>query len=502
MAGRLVPVSVTAPGFMGLNTQEQAAILDIRWASRADNCVIDASGRIGARKGWTNVNTSAISGTPDVTAIHEYVDKGGSYTMLCAAGNAIYSGTSTLTDITGTLTPTADYWQFANFNGKVVCSQSGHTMGVWSGSGSFAPISAASGTVPSGNACLSAFGRVWAVSSNTDRTVVKYSALLDETNWSTGAGSIDLSTVWGGDEVVALAEFNGRLVIFGKHTVLVYANPWDVSTSFVLEDRISGIGCIARDSVQNLGTDVIFLSSSGLRTLSRTVNEPSMPVTDISRHVRDDLMTNILSVSADTIKSVYSEKEGFYLLSIPSADTTYCFDVRYKNNEDMTLKCTKWNTINPTALCYAHDQTLYMGQTGYLAEYTGYQDNGAAYTVYYKTAWFDMGEQWRDRYKIPKKLTTTLYSLGNKVLTYYWAYDFIESDSSVAASIVGSGSPDEWGVFEWGIGEWSGGATFAPFQTYLTGYGKVIRLGFAIAVDGANFAIQKLDFLAKVGRLN
>jgi hypothetical protein len=27
-------------------------------------------------------------------------------------------------------------------------------------------------------------------------------------------------------------------------------------------------------------------------------------------------------------------------------------------------------------------------------------------------------------------------------------------------------------------------------------------LGFAIAVDGANFAIQKLDFLAKVGRLN
>lgn len=501
MAGSIRPVSVAAPGFLGLNTQESGAQMDVKWATEATNCVIDENGRIASRKGWATVNSSAISGTPAVRAIHEYLDKAGTSIIVSAAGNKIYSGTTSLTDITGSISVTNDNWQFRNFNGKVVGIQSGVQLVVWSGTGNFATVTAASGTLPQGDACLAAFGRVWAVQSATDKTVLKYSALLDETHWSTGAGSINVSSAWanGMDEIVALEEFNGRLVIFGKNNILIYANAWDVA-NMVLEDSIIGIGCMARDSVVNVGTDILFLSSSGVRTLSRTVQEPSMPVTDVSRHVKDYMMTLAFSETARNIKACYSEREGFYLLSLPSA-RVFCFDMRYKN-EDKSLKCTTWTNINPTALCVLRNQTLYMGQAGYIGKYYGYLDNASNYTMLYKTAWFDMGEQVSDLFKIPKKLTLTLFNIGNKVVTYYIAYDFIESDSTQSVTITSAGSPSEWAIAEYGIGEYSGGTTFAQYHTYPTGHGKVIRLGFSVPVDGDKFSLQKLDFLTKLGRIN
>ena len=51
MASPLQNITVAAPGFRGLNTQDSPLSLDTSFASIADNCVIDNYGRIGARKG-------------------------------------------------------------------------------------------------------------------------------------------------------------------------------------------------------------------------------------------------------------------------------------------------------------------------------------------------------------------------------------------------------------------------------------------------------------------
>ncbi len=70
---------------------------------------------------------------------------------------------------------------------------------------------------------------------------------------------------------------------------------------------------VARDSVVATGSDVIFLSDSGVRSLMRTIQEKSAPMRDISANVRDDLVLEISLETAADIKAVYSDKEAFYL---------------------------------------------------------------------------------------------------------------------------------------------------------------------------------------------
>ena len=49
MAGPLASVSLLAPGFLGLNTQDARVGIDQGYASKANNCVIDKGGRLASR---------------------------------------------------------------------------------------------------------------------------------------------------------------------------------------------------------------------------------------------------------------------------------------------------------------------------------------------------------------------------------------------------------------------------------------------------------------------
>ena len=58
MAKPLLTTTISAPGFLGINTQESSVDLSSGYALEAFNCVIDKFGRIGARKGWAKQNSS------------------------------------------------------------------------------------------------------------------------------------------------------------------------------------------------------------------------------------------------------------------------------------------------------------------------------------------------------------------------------------------------------------------------------------------------------------
>ena len=98
MAGRLQSSTISAPGFLGINTQESSVDLSSGYALEAYNCVIDKFGRIGARRGWTKVNSSTNSdlGTNDIEFIYNIPETD---VTLCAGNNLILtraSGASTL----------------------------------------------------------------------------------------------------------------------------------------------------------------------------------------------------------------------------------------------------------------------------------------------------------------------------------------------------------------------------------------------------------------------
>lgn len=88
--------------------------------------------------------TASATFYPSIDAIAELALANGTSFVVSATNNQLYSGTSTLTNITGSLTITANNWQFVTFNGALYGYQAGHPLITWSGSGNFvvAPLAA------------------------------------------------------------------------------------------------------------------------------------------------------------------------------------------------------------------------------------------------------------------------------------------------------------------------------------------------------------------------
>jgi len=336
MAQERQNIYIAAPGFKGLNTQDSPVTQDASFASIAENMVVDKYGRIGARQGLDKLTSSAtpIGSSIGIETIFEFVDQSGDIEVFSTGNNKIFSGTTTLTDITpAAYTVSANNWKIVNFNNHCFFFQRDHEYLVYtdeSGTGvieSHSNHSHATGTPPYANEVLAAFGRLWAGDVTGNKYTLYWSDLLNGHHWTGGtSGSLDLTTVWptGYDEIVALAEFNDLLVIFGKRSILLYSGASSPS-SMVLADVITNIGCIARDTVQSTGTDLIFLSDTGVRSLGRVIQEKSNPIGDVSKNVRDEMMFTV-NTQTNNIKSVYSPEHSFYLLFLPTSSIVYCFD--------------------------------------------------------------------------------------------------------------------------------------------------------------------------------
>lgn len=504
----LNPISLVTPGSRGLNKQAETSILDPSWATTASNAIFDSAGRMAAREGWTSATTTPMSGTPTIEQVFEHIKKDGTSTIISAAGSKLWSGVTTPTDITGTATVTVgNNWQFVNYNDDVVGVQQGEKP-IIRNTGNFSDIPETSGTAPTGNCAVAHSGRLWIADS--DKQTIKYCALLDRNHWATGAGSIDMTSVWpqGMDQIVAMAMYNGLMVVFGKNRIVFFGdgagsalgiNP----TNIYVVDTIVGIGCIARDSVQQIeGGDLLFLSAQGVQSLSRVIQEKSNPINNVTKNVRDYLTSYTNGANKDQIRSVYSPENTFYLLSIPGL-VTFCVDTSGRM-EDGAFRVTEWTGLTPRAAVRALDGTLYLtmhsGAGGKIGTYSGYQDNGSGYTFDYSSAWLDLGEDAAQLVKILKSISGLFWISASVDAAIKWDVDFQGEFDSSSVSLVTSPSA-EWGIMEWGLFEWGGGTTLKSAQVPANGAGQYIRIGVTCSINGGSFAIQKMTLFTKIGRL-
>ena len=507
--------SITAPGFFGLNTQDSSLDLASGFALVANNAVIDKFGRIGARKGWSPQNSaSGALGTAVIRTIAEHIDDSGVSFTLAFGNNKLFKlDAGALVELTygggGTApTITADNWSVASLGGAAYIFQRGFDPLVFDSVLStttyrrISELSGYSGTIQQSNCAISSFGRIWNVDTTANKNVIQWSNILQPQNYTTGStGTLDVSTVWpnGSDTVVALATHNDFLFIFGTDNILVYAgatSPAD-ATSFRLSDTITGIGCIARDSVQNTGSDVIFLSKTGVRSILRTIQEKSAPFRDLSKNVRDDLMRALDGADLSLVKSVYSPLESFYLLSVPSLSTVYCFDLK-QALQDGSARVTTWDSMTPACFCSRRDGSLLIGKAGFIGKYTGYLDNTSSYRFQYFTNHTDLGAP--SVTTVLKKLSTVVIGGSDQFVTVKWGYDF--SGNYYAQNIkISSQQVYYYGVAEYNLSEYSDGVALQTIVAYPTGSGKVVQTGYESDIQGSALSIQKIEIHAKNGKI-
>ncbi len=510
MVAKLLTTTIAAPGFKGVNTQDSSITLEDGFATVANNCIIDRFGRIGARKGWIPSHTAnATLGTGLVKAIDELITVAGDSHIILAGNNKLFKLVgSTLTELTygggGTApTITNSNWQMAPLNSCLYLYQAGHDPLVFDPAVStttYRRISEKSGyvgTVTQHNCVISAYGRTWSANNSSNKSIIQFSDLLSGHILSTGtAGTLDVSQVWpaGGDEIVALAAHNNFLIIFGRRQILIYANASNPN-ELILSDAITGTGCFARDSVVVTGGDVLFLSDAGVKSLMRTIQEKSAPMRDISANVRDDLVYEITLENPNEIKAVYSDKDAFYLLSLPARQLAYCFDMRavLQNGANRT---TTWDGLVPSAMKYLRNKDLLIGKAGYIGKYDGYKDNTDSYLMRYYTNYFDFGAP--TVIKLMKKVGVTVIGGQGYGVTLKFGFDYSDILNSRQFALANA-AVAEYNIAEYNIGEY-GGTAFDNKVINIGGSGKVIQLGFETVVFEKPVSIQKLDVYVKTGK--
>jgi len=508
MAQKLQSITITAPGFAGLNTQDAPLAQDPTFASVADNCIIDKEGRVAARKGYSMVSTngaSVLGSSLGIEAVHQFRDSGGNVKVFSAGNSLIFSGTTTLVDETpGSYTVSNNNWKIVNFNDKAYFFQRSQEPLVYSNAAAavekMSSHSGSAGTPPQGNEVLAGFGRLWVADFATDKSTIYWSDLLDGTVWTGGSsGSIDVSKVWpnGYDEIVALSAHNGFLVIFGKDAILIYEGA-DSPSTMTLADTISNIGCVSRDAVASTGKDLIFLDRSGVRSLARTIQEKSSPIGDISKNVNNDVKNLVVSETGN-ISLHYSAKEAFILVNFPSLEAVYVFDTRFPL-QDGSYRATTWSSIAPLCFTNLVDDTIYIGNADGIAKYDTYQDNTGSYQLSYFSHPLSFGDS--SVLKFLKKVNLTTFDGAEATVVLNWAYDYLNSYKK-QAYVLPANNAAQYNISEYNTeAEYSSSLNLINRQKINTsGSGAVVSVGVETTVDGKSIAIQQFNIHALLGRI-
>jgi hypothetical protein len=513
MAQELASINLVAPAFKGINTEDSPLAQDPSFAEVADNAVIDQRGRIAARKGLSVITTNkTVLGSAEIRAIKEFKNDAGTTKVFSVGNNKIISGTTTLVDETpGGYSISADNWKMVNFNDSIYFFQRGYAPLIYNtiASGTsggantdlvlLSSVNSSAGVVSAiyGNEVLAAYGRLWTADFSADKSTVYWSDLLAGHIWTSGSsGSIDISKVWpdGYDEIVALSAHNNHLIIFGKRSVVVYSGA-TAPASMTLADTISGVGCVDRDTVQATGTDVLFLSQTGLKSFGRTIQEKSMPLSSLSGTITKDIIATLTAETA-FFRSVYHPEENFYLVTFSNEDLTFCFDLR-GTLDNGSYRATRWPETGFTAYVRQDNGTLLIGSVHGIGKYSGYQDNSDSYLFKYTSPELSFGDP--AKLKFLKKLRSTILGGKDSVIVVRWAYNFNSSSAVEEITLTGP-SFAEFNSAEFNEDEFTNGLFIARPSVNTSGSGGTLSINMESDIDGKEMSLQEINVLALTGK--
>lgn len=263
-----------------------------------------------------------------------------------------------------------------------------------------------------------------------DRTAlasVAYSAPLDPINFTTSAGGGQLAI---GFDVVQFKPFRGDLFIFGTNGIKKVSP--DATAGFVLDQITTNVGCIARDSVLEIGGDLVFLAPDGLRPVAGTSRIGDVELETISKSIQQLLTALPQDFDLDTLNGVVirSKSQLRYFIGDDTIGVSDSFGIiGGLRSADQRLGWEFGELLGIRASCctsaYVESSELvlhgdYNGKV-YRQEQTNAFD-GADILSVYATPFFDFGDT--EVKKLMRKANTFIRAEGplnlNMAVTYDW----------------------------------------------------------------------------------
>lgn len=339
--------------------------------------------------------------------------------------------------------------------------------------------------------------------------VVAHSAPNDPYTWTTAAGGGQIAA---GYDVVQIKPFRDNLFVFGNKDIKKVS----VSSAgaFVLEQVTTNVGCVARDSVLEIGGDLMFLAPDGFRPVAGTSRIGDVELETVSKPIQATLVDIIKNNDMDTLSGVVirskSQVRYFYGASTAANGTISPSVVDAEGiigglSEDggsiswsfgqlqgiRASCCTSDYVGTEEVILHAdHDGNVYRQEVG-----TSF--NGDDIVAVYATPYLDFGET--EQRKVIRKINTFIRAEGPLELllsvTYDWGDGDVQAPNTYSQSSTGAPTRYAGRNINYAAANVLYGGSSKPIMTSdIQGSGFAVQATFVTVGQTEPYSIQGMVF--------
>ena len=330
-------------------------------------------------------------------------------------------------------------------------------------------------------------------------TNLYFSAPYDETNFApaNGAGVINV-----GFPVVAIKSFRDILYIFGTNNIrkLVGNNISD----FVLQEVTDDLGCMASDSVIEIGGDLLFLSQDGLRPISGTDKIGDVNLETVSKDIQSIFTDIVFDIDLEGINAVVIRQKTQFRYFFAAADSQGIIGGFRQTPNGIQFEYSQMLGISATA-----SDSGYIGQYEFVIhgdssgkvhrQEQGNDFDGENIFSVYQSPFLHMQDP--EQRKIFYTIATYLRSEGDNEIIMSVVYDYEDTESlnptnftlstEGAAAYYNEALYDSTAIFD---------GNPSPVQrTNISGSGKSVSLKYVTNDSNASHSIQGIVVTFGVG---
>jgi len=330
-------------------------------------------------------------------------------------------------------------------------------------------------------------------------TKLFFSAPLAETDFasSNGAGVINV-----GFPIVAIKSFRNELFIFGATNIKKLGGT--ALANFVLQTVTDDLGCLATDSVIEIGGDLLFLSQDGLRPISGTSKIGDVNLETVSKNIQSIFTDIIFDIDLEGLNAVVIRQKTQFRYFFAGSDSQGIIGGFRQTPNGLQFEYSQMLGI--TATCAASG---YIGQNEIVIHGTsagkvqqqeiGNNFGGDPIFSIFQTPFFHMQDP--EQRKIFYNVATYLRSEGDNTIVMSAVYDYEDVDTL---------NPTNFNLSTAGAAAFFNEATYnstaifdgnpSPVQrTNISGSGKSASLKFVTNDTDASHSIQGLVITFGVG---
>ena len=333
----------------------------------------------------------------------------------------------------------------------------------------------------------------------SEDTNLYFSAPYDETSFAPADGSGVINV---GFPIVAIKSFRDVLYIFGTNNIRKLAG--DNISNFVLQEVTDDLGCMASDSVIEIGGDLLFLSQDGLRPISGTDKIGDVNLETVSKDIQSIFTDIVFDIDLEGLNAVVIRQKTQFRYFFAAADSQGIIGGFRQTPNGLQFEYSQMLGITATA-----SDSGYIGQYEYVIhgddngkvhrQEQGNDFDGTDIFSVFQTPFFHMQDP--EQRKVFYTVATYLRAEGDNeiVMSALYDYEDIDTLSPTNFTLTTTGAAAYYNEALYNSTAIFDGNPAPVKRTNISGSGKSASFKFVTNDSNASHSIQGLVITFGVG---